>query len=49
MKKDYTFAVARIRGREMALLSNAALEQLLASTMPCIFWRIRAGATPTSV
>ena len=30
MSKDYTFAVARIRGREMALLSNAAMEQLLA-------------------
>lgn len=30
MKKDYTFAVARIRGREMALLSGAAMEQLLA-------------------
>ena len=29
MGKDYTFAVARIRGREMALLSNAAMEQLL--------------------
>lgn len=31
MKKDYTFAVARIRGREMALLSGPAMEQLLAS------------------
>ncbi len=31
MKKDYTFAVARIRGREMALLNNAAMEQLLSS------------------
>jgi len=31
MKKDYTFAVARIRGRETALLSGAVMEQLVAS------------------
>ncbi len=31
MKKDYTFAVARIRGRETALLSSAAMEQLASS------------------
>lgn len=31
MKKDFTYAVARIRGREMSLLNGAAMEQLLAS------------------
>lgn len=31
MKKDYTYAVARIRGREMSLLGGAAMEQLLAT------------------
>lgn len=31
MKKDYTYAVSRIRGREMSLLGTVALEQLLAS------------------
>ena len=31
MNKDYTYAVARIRGRENYLLSGPAMEQLAAS------------------
>lgn len=31
MKKDYTYAVARIRGKENGLLTGAAMEQLLAA------------------
>lgn len=31
MSKDYTYAVARIRGREMALLNGAAMEQLVSA------------------
>ena len=31
MSKDYTYAVARIRAKEMSLLGNAAIEQLLAA------------------
>lgn len=31
MKKDYTYAVARIRGKENGLMTGAAMEQLLAA------------------